>query len=200
MSEPAPLPGPSAAAPPSSWPDALAERLHEERLVLLSGHLDDDAAQRAAAEVMLLDAEGTGPVRVLLSCPDADLGAALVLAETVTLTRVPVEVVARGAVGGPAVAVLAAGGRRVADPHATVWLREPRTSAQGRADELETAAAQHARQVAHLTELLVSATGREGDEVAADLRAGRTLDAEAARAYGLVQEVTATGSRGPGRG
>ncbi|MGH8868452.1 MAG: ClpP family protease [Actinomycetes bacterium] len=202
-SPPSPSPEPQrpASAPPMvtpdprRWPDVLAERLHGERLVLLSGRLDDETAQRAAAEVMLLDAESTGPVRVMLSCPDADLDAALVLAETVALATTPVEVVARGAVGGPAVAVLAAGTRRIADPHAMLWLREPRASAEGRADELATAAEQHARQLGHLHELLAEATGRDIDEVASDLRAGRTLDAEAALAYGLVHEVVGRAPR-----
>jgi ATP-dependent Clp protease protease subunit len=47
-------------------------------------------------------------------------------------------------------------------------------------------AAEHARQLRRLQERLAAACGRSVDEVAADMRAGRLLDAEEARAYGLV--------------
>jgi len=174
---------------PRRWADILAERLHADRMLMVSGVLDDETAHRAVAEIMLLDGESDEPIRLLLSCPDADLDAALLLAESVELAASPVTVVAQGTVGGAAVGVLAAAPRRLAQPHTVLWLREPRASAEGRADEVAQAVRQHERRVDQLRELLTRATGRSVDEVAADLRDGRSLTADEAVATGLVHEI-----------
>jgi ATP-dependent Clp protease protease subunit len=184
-------PGPFPPAPGSSLAVELADRLLAQRIVLLSGTLDAVAATAAVARLMLLDADSGERVELHLSCPDAELEAALVLAEAVDLLRAPVTAVLLGTVGGPVVAVVAAADRVTAHANASLVLREPRTSATGRADELLSAGEQHARQVADLCARIATATGRTPEEVSADLRAGRVLDARQAVEYGLVDELLA---------
>ena len=182
-----PLPGFPLVAPPS--PGSAEDRLRERGIVLLSGFLDGAAAQRAAAALMLLDAEHDGPVRLHLGCPDGDLDAALLLAETVDLLTLDTTALVTGVLGGPVLAVLAAAGRREAHRHALLRLQEPTGTAAGRADRLAADAEQHARQVAQLHERLAAATGRDAAEIADDLRAGRLLTAEQAVDYGLLHAV-----------
>jgi len=195
---PAPLPGPGPLRPgtgfrleESAVTLELADRLLQRRILMLAGPLDQDAATRATAQLMLLDADSRQPVELHLSCPDGDLDAALMLADTLDLMRAPVTVTARGTVGGPALAVLAAADRRLAHPHAMLVLREPRGTASGRADELAIAAEQHARRVRDLCRRLATATGRDVEAVAADLRQGRVLTAAEAVEYGLLHDVAA---------
>jgi ATP-dependent Clp protease protease subunit len=165
------------------------DRLLRRGIVLLSGFLDPVAAQRAAAALMLLDAEHDGPVRLHLSCPDGDLDSALLLADTVDLLTLDTTALASGVLGGPVLAVLAAAGRREAHPHALLRLREPTGTAAGRADRLAADAEQHARQVDQLHRRLAAVTGRAVEEIAADLRAGRLLTAPQAVDYGLLDAL-----------
>lgn len=174
----------------------LEERLFERRIVLIGGPLDQLTASAAAARLMLLDADRRSEghpdgdtVELHLSCPDADLDAAAMLAETIELMGVPVQALARGVVGGPAVAVYAAAGLRRAHPHALFRLTEPRVEADGNADEIAARVAQHEQQLARVHALIAAATGRDVATVAADLRAGLALPAEEAVAYGLVHEL-----------
>jgi ATP-dependent Clp protease, protease subunit len=193
---PAPLPAPEPSrvdfvpTPPTTLALDLADRLLARRIVVLTGPLGRDEAGDAVARLMLLDADADEPIQLHLTCPDGDLDAALVLAETVDLLRAPVTAVLRGTVGGPALAVVAAADRVEAHPHCILVLREPRSTATGRADELAAAADQHARQVDDLCSRLASATGRDPQDVTSDLRGGRVLDAGQAVEYGLVDEVT----------
>jgi ATP-dependent Clp protease, protease subunit len=190
--EPAPwYPGPLPAVPGSGLVPELADRLLAQRIVLLSGPLDGAAATAAVARLMLLDADSGERIELRLSCPDGDLEASLVLAEAVDLLRAPVTAVLLGTVGGPVLAVVAAADRVVAHANASLVLREPRTSATGRADELLSAGEQHARQVAELCSRIATATGRLPDEIAAQLREGRVVDARQAVEYGLVDELLA---------
>src|SRR5439155_1010049 len=83
------------------------------RIVLLSGPLGHQLATDAAAQLMLLDANGDEPIELHLSCPDGELDTAGMLAETIDLLGVEVQAVCRGTVGGPALAVVAAADRLI---------------------------------------------------------------------------------------
>jgi ATP-dependent Clp protease protease subunit len=185
---PAPGAASASAALVVGGGDWLAERLFDQRVVTLSGELDTDAVNRAVAELALLDATGDDPVRLRLSGVGADLEGALTLVDALDLVGVPVHATSLGTLSGPAVAVLAVADRRVAGAHAMVRLCEPRTPRGVPGHEVEAWAAEHARQLRRLQERLAAACGRSVDEVAADMRAGRLLDAEEARAYGLVDD------------
>ena len=170
----------------------LADRLQERGIVLLTGHLDAAAAQQAAARLMLLDAEWDGEVQLHLSCPDGDLAAAGLLAETVDLLTAPTVALAAGVVGGPLLGVLAAADRRLGHRHAVLRLREPTTTATGPADRLAAEVAEHQQLVGHLYERVAAASGRPVEEIAADARAGRVLGAAEAVDYGLLDEILPT--------
>jgi ATP-dependent Clp protease protease subunit len=74
----------------------------------------------------------------------------------------------------------------------TVHLCEPRSPHGIPGRELETLAAEHARQVRRLQERIADACGRPADEIAADMGAGKLLTAEEARDYGLVDTTEPT--------
>jgi ATP-dependent Clp protease protease subunit len=185
-----PFPPDPSAAPADVW-----TRLLERRIVMVSGPLDNPAATRAAAEVMLLDADGDGPIQLHLSSPDGDLDAAIMLAETVDLLQVPVQAIAGGLIGGPVIAVYASAGRRLAHRHVAFHLREPSAQMEGNAEQLAGRIAQHQHQIDYLHRHVAESCGRSVQAVAEDMAAGRLLTAAAAIEYGLVHELT--GREGP---
>jgi ATP-dependent Clp protease protease subunit len=187
-----PVPGPVSASasllvPPTDW---LAERLLDRRVVSLAGEVDAEAANRAVAELALLDASGDEPVQLRLSGVRADVDTVLTLVDALDLMGVPVHATCVGRLSGAAVAVLAVADSRVAGPHALLELREPPLGRGLPGLDLEQRAADHVRQVRRLQERLATACGRPVDEVAADMRAGRVLSAAEAQEYGLVDRTT----------
>jgi ATP-dependent Clp protease, protease subunit len=125
-------------------------------------------------------------VQLRLSGVTADLDPVLTLVDALDLVAAPVHAVALGTITGPAVALLAVADHRVVGPHAIVALTEPRTPRGLSGREVELAAEQRARGLRRLQERLAAACGRPVEEIAADMRAGRVLGAEEARAYGLA--------------
>jgi ATP-dependent Clp protease protease subunit len=166
--------------------DRLAERLLDQRVVALSGELDDDTVNRTVAALALLDASGDEPVHLRLSGVSADLDTALPLVDALDLMGAPVHATAVGTLTGPAVALLAVADRRVAGPHAVLYLREPASGRGLHGQELEVWAAEHARRLRRLQERLAEASGRPVEQIAADMAAGRLLTAQEAQDYGLV--------------
>ncbi|MDP9396441.1 MAG: ATP-dependent Clp protease proteolytic subunit [Actinomycetota bacterium] len=180
------------ALPPDA-PDfqtaSLADRLREQRLLLLTGYLDDAAATRAAAQVMSLDAEGGRAIHLHLATSDGDLVAAALLADTVQLASAPVHVRCLGVVGGACLAVLAAADHRSAAAHASFTLREPRARFEGTVGHLAQQAAAHQVALEQLHARLAAATGQPVEAIATDLRRGRHLSAWEAFDYGLLDNV-----------
>src|SRR5262249_31055921 len=81
------------------WPGRLYERLLNQRIVMAHGCLDGESATRLCAQLLTLDAEGEGPIRLELLNLDADLPAALTVVGVLDTLRVPVTAYAAGRIG-----------------------------------------------------------------------------------------------------
>jgi ATP-dependent Clp protease protease subunit len=175
--------------PDPRFPDPVASGLFARRTLLVTGVLDDARASDLAAQLMTLDATGDDPVHLHLDCRDATLAAALVVIDVVDLLGVPVHATCVGGVEGAAVGVLAVAGVRRITPHGRIRLGEPKVAFAGHAADVERWARHHQHQLGQLQSRLAAATGRPLEQVEADMHTGRYLDAEAAVAYGLVDEI-----------
>jgi ATP-dependent Clp protease protease subunit len=160
---------------------------------MASGLLDGQAASVLSAQLLTLDAEGDGPVRLELQGLDAELPAAVTVMGVLDVLRVPVTGYVAGQVSGPALGVLAACGQRRGYPSAVLGLTEPRLNAGGTATEVRSQEEQIETMVDTLYIRLAEVTRREVDEIRADARRGRFLTVPEAVAYGLLD-----GQAGPG--
>jgi len=103
----------------------LEEQLFDRRIVLVTGRLGDDAAAKAAAALLSLNARGNEPIELHLDSPGGDLGAAFVLMDTSETLRLLLRVSCRGQVGGPVIGLLTVADHRVAAPNARFHLTQP---------------------------------------------------------------------------
>lgn len=173
----------------SAW---LQEKLFERRIVMLTGRLDDDVAAEAAAALMTLDAAGDAAIELHLDSPDGTLESAFVLIDTIDLLRVTLRAHCRGQVGGPVMGVAAAAGHRSAAPHTRFRLCQPTAQFTGTPDQIASHSRQQQELLWRLHARLAQRTGRPAEEIADDMRRGRSLDAREALDYGLIDEIRAT--------
>jgi ATP-dependent Clp protease, protease subunit len=171
-----------------SW---LQEKLFERRIVLLTGRLDDDVAAEAAVSLMALGAAGDATIELQPDSADGALEAAFVVIDTIDLVRAPVRIHARGQVGGPAVGLMATGAHRDAAAHTRFRLVQPTAQLTGTPDQIAAYSRQQQEMLWRLHARLAQATGRPAEEVSSDMRRGRSLDAQEALAYGLIDEISA---------
>ena len=177
--------------PHAGWQDTLYERLLEQRIVLASGVLDDAAATRLSAQLLTLDAEGTGPIRLELQNLQAELPAALTLMGVLDVIRAEIQAFASGETGGAALGVLASCPRRAAYPNASFTLSEPKLQFGGTVTAVTAREQQARRMVDSLFYRIAEAAGRDAEEIREDARRGRTFTAAEAIGYGLVQDRAA---------
>ena len=171
----------------------MQERLFDKRIVVVRGRLDHDHATRLAAQILALDAAGNDPIEMHIDCPDAEIGATLLLMDTVDLAGSPVHAVAAGQVGGAAVGLLAAADRRLALPHCRFRLAEPQADLAGTADQVVSGASQHLQMLEALIVRVAEVTGQPRHRVENDLGEGVFLTADQAVDYGLVEAVRRRG-------
>jgi ATP-dependent Clp protease, protease subunit len=174
--------------PHTAWQDSLYERLMAQRIVLASGVLDDDAATRLSAQLLTLDAEGDGPIRLELQNLRAELPAALTVMGVLDVVRAPVHAFASGETGGAALGVLASCPRRAAYPNASFTLSEPKMQFGGTVTAVTAREQQARRMVDSLFYRIADAAGRPADEIREDARRNRTLTTAEAIGYGLITE------------
>lgn len=162
------------------------------RIVLLVGHCDDRAAARLAAQLMALDATPDDTeIELHVATRSAELEAALLVADVVGATVSPVVAVARGIVGGAALAPFAAASRRTGSRHVLFELVEPVLADGPEAvRDLPAVADAFAHRAALLHGWVAGATGRPTAEVAEHFRAGRSMNASEALRYGLLDDLT----------
>lgn len=183
-------PPPGSPGQSGNLPSWLGERLFNQRIVLLHGPLTGALASQTAAALLTLDALGPEPVRLHLAVSDGDLTQAFTIVDAIDMLGAPVHAVVTAEVAGAAVAVLAAAARRLAYRHARIRLVEPRAaSVAGTADQVAAAAGQYLRELEEMAVRLAEVTGQPRNRIEDDLSAGRTLSAEQAREYGLVDEI-----------
>jgi len=187
-----------------SMAEQLQAALFARRIVSITGPLDERSAGDTAAALMTLDALGDDPIDLRVDCPRASLDAAFTVMDTIDALGVSVAVTCVGTVGQGAAGILAVGSRRKISRHGRVHLVEPEVAFSGRATEIEMAWVHHAAHLARFQRRLAEATGHRLEHIEADMAVSRMLDAPAALAYGLVDEILvpdrpAAGPSGPGQ-
>jgi ATP-dependent Clp protease, protease subunit len=176
---------------PPTDPAPVLDRLLDERIVPLFGELDDEAAHRAVAQLLLLAADDPArDITLLVHSPGGPITAGTAVHDAMGLVRPDVATWAVGIAAGTAQFVVSAGtpGKRHALPHARLVLSTPRPG--GRPLPGADVFAAMKREVAELT---ARHTGQPVEAVVADAERDRWFDAGQARAYGLVDHVTADG-------
>ena len=196
---PAPAPGPGREPgpvpatriwlnPDTGRRDPLQGRLLKQRIVIVSGLLDEPAATRLSAQLLTLDAEGNGPIRLELQNLQAELPATLTLMGVLDVVGAEISAYASGETSGPALGVLASCPRRLGYPNASFTLTEPRLGFGGPA----SAVAAHEQQARRMTDSLfyriAEATGQDAEAVRDDAKHGRVLTVAEAIGYGLIHD------------
>ncbi|MEU8617689.1 ATP-dependent Clp protease proteolytic subunit [Streptomyces sp. NPDC048623] len=169
-------------------------KLLQERIVFLGTPIDETSANDVIAQFLHLDYASPGQVISLyINSPGGSVSAMTSVYDTISTVSCEVETICLGQAVGPAAVLLAAGtpGRRLALPGARIVLQQPALDEplQGQPSDLDLQARELLRQRELIAALLAGHTGRDRARIDADLDRITVLDAPAALAYGLVDDV-----------
>jgi ATP-dependent Clp protease protease subunit len=183
--------------------DPVLDRLFAERIVYLAGEVDDDAAHRITAQLLLLAADDPArDITFYINSPGGSVTAGMAIYDTMQLVPPDVATWAVGFAASTGQFLLTAGapGKRHALPHARILMHQPSARLGGTATDVTIRAGVFSALKREIAELTAHHSGQAVETVTADADHDRWFTAEEARAYGLVDHVAGrTGPTGPNR-
>ncbi len=170
----------------------IYSRLLEDRIIFLSGEIDDNTANSVVAQLIYL--EGKNPdkdIFMYINSPGGSVSAGLAIFDTMNYIKCDVSTICIGMAASMAAVLLSSGakGKRIILPHAEVMIHQPLGGAQGQATDIEI----HARHIQKTRELLnnilAKNTGKKIAEIQKDTERDNFMDAQSALEYGLVDKI-----------
>jgi ATP-dependent Clp protease, protease subunit len=171
----------------------IYSRLLAERVVFLGGELTDELANVVIAQMLFLEAEAPErDISLYVNSPGGDVTALFAIYDTMQAVRPDVATWCIGQAASGAAVLLASGtaGKRHALPTARILLHQPwGSTGQGQSIDIKIRAEEMVRQRRLMEDILVRHTGQTSERIHEDLDRDFILDAEAAKAYGVVDHV-----------
>ncbi|MBU6267087.1 MAG: ATP-dependent Clp endopeptidase proteolytic subunit ClpP [Sphingomonadales bacterium] len=170
----------------------IFSRLLRERIVFVTGEVEDHMASLIVAQLLFLESENPSKdIAMYINSPGGVVTAGLAIYDTMQYIRPKVSTVCIGQACSMGSFLLAAGepGRRIALPNARIMIHQPSGGARGMAADIEIQAREILRLRQRLNECYVKFTGKSLQEIETALDRDTWLDAAEAQAFGLVDKV-----------
>ncbi|MCI1985215.1 MAG: ATP-dependent Clp endopeptidase proteolytic subunit ClpP [Lactobacillus sp.] len=170
----------------------IYSRLLKDRIIMLSGEINDQVANSIIAQLLFLDAQDSEKdIYLYINSPGGVITSGLAILDTMNLIKSDVQTIAIGMAASMASVLLASGtkGKRFALPHSEVLIHQPLGGAQGQQTEIEIAAQQILKARESLNGILSAATGKDVEIIKADTERDHYLTAQEAKDYGLIDDI-----------
>lgn len=170
----------------------IYSRLLKDRIIMLSGEVNDQMANSIIAQLLFLDAQDSEKdIYIYINSPGGVITSGLAILDTMNFVKADVQTIAMGMAASMASVLLACGtkGKRFALPHSTVMIHQPSGGAQGQQTEIEIAAKEILKTRKLMNQILADATGQSLDTIQKDTDRDNFLNAEEAKAYGLIDHI-----------
>ncbi|GAB4192697.1 MAG: ATP-dependent Clp endopeptidase proteolytic subunit ClpP [Wenzhouxiangellaceae bacterium] len=170
----------------------IYSRLLKERVIFLVGPVDDHMANLIVAQLLFLESDNPNKdISIYINSPGGVVSAGLAIYDTMQYIQPDVSTICVGQAASMGAVLLAAGaaGKRFSLPHSRVMIHQPLGGFQGQASDIDI----HAREILlvreRLNRILANHTGQDLETIQRDTDRDKFLDADQAKAYGLVDEV-----------
>ena len=170
----------------------LYSRLLKDRVVFLTGEIDDATANLVVAQLLHLESEDAErDINLYINSPGGEMNALFAIYDTMQFVAPDVATTCVGQAASSAAVVLAAGahGKRATLRNARVLIHQPHGGAQGQSVDIEIWAREVVAQRDQMVATLARHTGQSSERIAKDIDRDFILRGEEAVAYGLVDHV-----------
>ena len=170
----------------------IFSRLLRERIVFVTGPIEDGMASIITAQLLFLESENPKKdIYLYINSPGGVVTAGMAIHDTMQYIRPRVGTVCVGQAASMGSFLLAAGepGMRMATTNARIMVHQPSGGAQGMASDIEIQAKEILRIRARMNELYAQYTGKPVEEIEKAMDRDTFLEADEAKAFGIVDEV-----------
>ena len=170
----------------------IYSRLLEDRIIFLSGEIDDNTANTVVAELLYL--EGKDPdkdIYLYINSPGGSVSAGLAIYDTMNYIKSDVSTICVGLAASMGAFLLSSGakGKRFSLPNGEIMIHQPLGGAQGQASDIEIQAKHILKTKDKLNKILAENTGKDLAVIEKDVDRDNYMSADEALAYGLIDKV-----------
>jgi ATP-dependent Clp protease protease subunit len=170
----------------------IFSRLLKERIVFITGPIEDHVASLITAQLLFLEAENPKKeISMYINSPGGVVTSGMAVYDTMQFIRPPIATLCIGQAASMASLLLAAGekGMRYALPNARVLVHQPSGGFQGQASDIERHAEDIIKMKRRLNDIYVRHTGQDYETIDRTLDRDYFMSAEDARVFGIIDEV-----------
>ena len=170
----------------------IYSRLLEDRIIFLSGEIDDAVANTVVAQLIYLEAKDPQKdISLYINSPGGSVSAGLAIYDTMNYIKCDVSTICIGMAASMGAFLLSSGakGKRFALPNSEIMIHQPLGGAQGQASDIKIAAEHIIRTKQKLNEILAKNSGKPLSEIERDTDRDNYLSATEAQEYGLIDKV-----------
>ena len=170
----------------------IYSRLLEDRIIFLSGEIDDAVANTVVAQLIYLEAKDPQKdISLYINSPGGSVSAGLAIYDTMNYIKCDVSTICIGMAASMGAFLLSSGakGKRFALPNSEIMIHQPLGGAQGQASDIKIAAEHILRTKQKLNEILAKNSGKPLSEIERDTDRDNYLSASEAQEYGLIDKV-----------
>ena len=176
----------------------IYSRLLKDRIIMLSGPIEDNMANAIIAQLLFLDAQDSGKdIYLYINSPGGVVTAGLAIYDTMNFIKSDVQTIVMGMAASMASVLASSGtkGKRFALPNSEILIHQPSGGAQGQQTEIEIAATEILKTRKMLNGILAKNSGQPIEKIQDDTERDHYLTAQEAVDYGLLDGVMENNSK-----
>ena len=170
----------------------IYSRLLKERVIFITGPIEDYMANLIVAQLLFLEAENPDKdINVYINSPGGSITSGMSIYDTMTYIKPDISTLCIGQAASMGAILLAGGtsGKRFALPNSRIMIHQPLGGFQGQASDFEIHAKEILSMKKKLNEILALHTGKEVDQLEKDTERDNFMNGEEAIDYGLIDKV-----------
>ena len=169
----------------------IFSRLLKDRIILLSGEIDDNLANIIVSELLYLDSINHEDINLYINSPGGSITSGMAIMDTMNFIKSDVSTICIGMAASMGAFLLSCGtkGKRYILPNAEVMIHQPLGGVEGQATEIKIVAERILKLKEKLNTILSQNTGKNIKEITKDTERDYFLDSKDALEYGIIDKI-----------
>lgn len=169
----------------------LYSRILEDRIILLSGEIDDNLSNIVVAELLYLDSINHNDINIYINSNGGSITSGMAIYDTMNFIKSDVSTICVGMAASMAAFLLSSGkkGKRYSLKNAEVMIHQPLGGAQGQATEIKIAAERILRIKDKMNKILAINTNKDVKEIEKDTERDYFMTSDEALSYGIIDKI-----------
>lgn len=169
----------------------IFSRLLKDRIIFLSGEIDDNLSNTIVSELLYLDSLNHDDIYLYINSPGGSITSGMAIMDTMNFIKSDVRTICLGMAASMAAFLLSCGtkGKRFALPNAEVMIHQPLGGVNGQATEIKIAAERILKLKKKINEILSKNTNQKIEKIEIDTERDYYLSSEEAKDYGIIDDI-----------